>query len=135
MSLEVFTPEWTETWAEELRTNEAYRKAAATWEGSILLEMRGLGDGPRAVFADLWHGDCRDARLATEADLEEADYIISATVDSWKKLLAGKLDPIFGLMTGKLDLRRGSVSDLMPYMEASKQLVAAAARIEADFPA
>ena len=39
-----------------------------------------------------------------------------------------------GLMTGKLKLRRGSVAQLTPYMNASKELVLAATRVPSTFP-
>lgn len=135
MSHEVFGPEWAQAWAEELRQSEAYRKAAASWEGAIVLEMPGAGKpDARAVFADLWHGECRDARVASAEDREQAAYVIRAESKTWQKLLAGDLDPIFGLMTGKLELARGSVTSLMSFIDASKELVAAAARIESTFP-
>ena len=35
MSLEVFSEEWIRSWADELRSSDAYRDAAATWEGSL----------------------------------------------------------------------------------------------------
>ncbi len=39
MSHEVFTEPWARAWAGELRSSDAYRRAARTWEGSLLLEM------------------------------------------------------------------------------------------------
>lgn len=135
MSYEVFTQEWAEAWSDEIRRSEAYRKAAAGWEGGILFEMPAAdGSTSYAVYTDLWHGECREARVATEEDRAEADYVIRAQIKAWRKLLAGDLDPMFGLMTGKLELARGSVTSLMPFIEASKELVAAAVRIDSTFP-
>ncbi len=79
MSLEVFTQPWARAWADELRSSLAYRRAALKWEGSLMIEMEveaegGGGDGTRpAVFLDLWHGDCRGARLPNDDDREAAD--------------------------------------------------------------
>lgn len=135
MSHEVFTPQWAAAWAEELRQSEAYRKAAAGWEGAVMLEMPVAGESEtRAVLADLWHGECRDVRLASAEDRQQAPYVIRGVAASWEKILTGKLDPMFGLMTGKLELTRGSVTSLMSFIEASKELVAAAARIGSTFP-
>lgn len=138
MTIEVFTPDWVDAWAAELRASEAYRKAASTWEGSVVLEMTadstmGL-DEERKVFLDLWHGDCRDARLATEEDHAAAKIVLRATPEEWKRILEGKVEPLLSLMSGKLKLARGQLSDLMPYVEASRQLVVSATRVGSHFP-
>lgn len=136
MAFEAFTEPWLERWVTEIRASEAYRHSAASWEGTLGLEVREAGaETPsNAVFLDLWHGDCRGARLATAQDLETATFVLRAPLATWKQVLAGRLDPIFGLMTGKLKLSRGNVAKLTPYMQASKDLVAAAAKFETTFP-
>ena len=68
MSLEVFSAAWADEWARLLNQSAAYRAAAAAWEGSIALVMTQSSAAEaerRAVFADLWHGECRTARVAT----------------------------------------------------------------------
>ncbi|MEM8963743.1 MAG: SCP2 sterol-binding domain-containing protein [Acidobacteriota bacterium] len=135
MSYLVFGPDWTAAYAVALAESEAYRKAAQTWEGSIVLEMTaGAAESGSAVFLDLWHGECRAARVASDTDRESADFVIRATIETWKKVLASELDPIFGLMTGKLGLARGKLAQLVPYAAASKELVAAATRLDSVFP-
>lgn len=138
MSHEVFTDPWAKAWADELRDSEAYRDAARSWEGSILLEMTGktesMGIASRAVFVDLWHGDCRAARHAGETEQRQADYVIRGDIEVWKRILSGELEPIFALMSGKLQLVRGSLAKLTPYLAASRELVLAAARVDSSFP-
>ena len=129
MSHQVFSEDWAEAWAEELRASDAYREAAATWEGSLALVMTGDG-GDQAVFVDLWHGECRDARPASGDDRQTADFVIAADSEIWRQVLAGKLEPIFGIMSAKLKLERGSMAKLVPQVKAAKELVAAAARID-----
>ena len=132
---EVFSEPWVLAWADELRKSEAYRQAAATWEGSIALKVRDEGEtAPRAVFLDLWRGECREARVADAAALDAADFLLAAGEETWKKVLDGKLEPIMGLMTGQLKLERGSVAALTPHMAASKELVAAATRVPHQWP-
>lgn len=135
---EVFSEPWVSAWADEIRRSEAYRQAAATWEGSVALAMDVPGDGDRSgergVFLDLCHGECRDARVASDEDLEQADFVLAADLDVWRRVLARDLDPIMGLMTGKLKLRRGSLAKLTPQMNASKELVLAATRVPMAFP-
>ena len=134
MAYEVFSDAWAEQWAAEIRTSEAYRQAAAKWEGTVCLEAADGEKATAAVFVDLWHGECRAARAATPEDLETTDYALRAGLDTWRKVLDGGLEPLLGLMTGKIKLRRGNLAGLTPYIEASKQMVAAAARVETIFP-
>lgn len=135
---DVFSEPWVAAWAAELEESEAYRKAAATWEGSIALRITdadpGGAHGQGAVLLDLWHGECREAETADAAALADADYLLEASIATWKKVLDGQLEPIFGLMTGQLKLARGSVAALTPYMNASKELVAAASRVPTHWP-
>lgn len=138
MSLEVFTQRWAQAWADELRASAEYRRAALKWEGSLLLEMEADPDDgvaeDRAVFLDLWHGDCRGARIPDEEDREEARYVIRAGARQWRKVLAGEMEPITALMSGQLKLARGSLARLVPYVKASTELLAAATRIGSHFP-
>jgi putative sterol carrier protein len=138
MESEIFSESWAKVWAKRIKENEAYRKAAANWEGAMVLVMNadpswGIAE-ERAVIADLWHGDCRGAKIAESEDLLEAPYVIRANPATWKDVLAGKLDPIFGLVRGKLKLARGSVFSLLPYTVAAKELVVSATRVETSFP-
>ena len=134
---EVFTDAWVDAWVAEIRTSDSYRQAAGTWEGSVALATVGLGGGEaseRGVYLDLWHGECREARVASDDDLQQADFVLAADLDVWRRVLARDLDPIMGLMTGKLKLRRGSLAKLTPQMNASKELVLAATRVPSSFP-
>jgi putative sterol carrier protein len=135
---EAFTPEWAAAWHAALDASEEYRRAAATWEGAVALVMHpdpALGIAARrAVFLDLWHGTCRDARLASEADLAAAAYVIEASAGVWRDLLDGRTSPIMALMTGKLSLTRGNLAGLLPYAGAANELVSVATQIRTVFP-
>ncbi len=133
----VFSDDWAMACAELLNRNAAYRAAAATWEGAILLLMTpdSAGGEERRVYLDLWHGECRLARAASAADEAEARYILSGTEASWRLVLTGRVGPLVAIMTGRLRLAKGSLVELVPYTAAAKELVTAAAAIEATFPA
>ena len=131
----VFSDDWARACAEALNQREGYRAAAATWEGAILLMMTAVPDqGERRVFLDLWHGDCRVARAGSPEDEASARYILSGTVIAWRQILAGTVAPLMAIMTGKLRLTKGSLVDLLPHVNAAKELVAAAALVRASFP-
>lgn len=136
---ELFGEEWARAWGEELTKSEIYRTAAASWEGSMVFGMHPdeeLGvTTPRRIFLDLWHGVCREARAAGEDDLAAAPYVITAAAAVWKEVLEGRIEPLWAVMSGRLKLARGSVARLLPYVNAAKELLAAARRVPTEFPA
>jgi putative sterol carrier protein len=138
MGAEIFTGEWAELWSQKINENEAYRAAAAKWEGAVALIMTpddsmGIPD-ERFVVADLWHGESRGATAGVKADLEDAPYKIQADPPAWKNVLAGRTDPIVGLTVGKLKLVKGGMFALLPYARAAKELVASAIAVDTEFP-
>jgi putative sterol carrier protein len=131
----VFSATWAAEWARRLNASEAYRTAAATWEGSVVLQMAppGARDGP-AVFLDLWHGACRQAREASPEDIAGARFVIRGDEPAWRAVLAGKTSPVMAVLTGRLRLVRGEIAALLPYAGAAKELLASAAELETIFP-
>lgn len=138
MGAEIFTNAWAKAWAKRINANVNYKKSAANWEGAMVLEMSadaawGIPED-RAVIADLWHGECRNAAAAKPADIAAAPYVVRASPQVWRDVLAGDIDPIFGLMRGKLKLAKGGLFSLLPYAAAAKELVIAAREVETTFP-
>ena len=138
MAAEIFTKDWALLWDDSINANENYKKAATKWEGAIGLIMTPDADmgitEERVVIADLWHGDCRGAKTASPDDLEDTPYLIKAEPTAWKSVLAGKTDPIVGLMGGKLKLAKGSLFALLPYAKAAKELVNSAIAVDTTYP-
>jgi putative sterol carrier protein len=138
MAAEIFTDEWAAEWHEQINANEDYRTAAARWEGAICLVMSADEDmgipEDRAVVADLWHGDSRGAKVAGPAERDEAPYVIRASPEVWQRVLEGDVDPIVGLMGGKLKLAKGKLFSLVPYAKAAKELVVSAGRVDTSYP-
>lgn len=135
---EIFTAPWADSWRRELNASDDYRAAAADWEGALALVMAadpslGIPDD-RALFLDLHHGTCRQARLAEGDDLDAAPYVLEAPAAVWRRVLGGTLDPLLGLMTAKIRLTRGSLAQLTPRVKAAQELVRSAARLPATFP-
>jgi putative sterol carrier protein len=134
---EILTDAWARAWGEALNGSATYRAVAASWEGGVLVTVRGdpeRGIEERAVFLDLWHGTCREARAARPGDLEAARYALTADAGTWAGLLSGTLDPMSAVMGGALDLTKGSVGSLFPQLAAAKELVAVARSLEATLP-
>src|SRR4051794_7892943 len=137
MSYEMFTHDWAVACREQINANQDYRKAAQSWHWPLVLTMIAdakAGLAARSVYLDLYEGDCREARAATAADLDGVPYVITADPRTWKKVLDRELEPIFGLMRGKLKLAKGSLASLLPYVAAAKEMVLAVACVDTRYP-
>ncbi len=136
---EVFTQGWAEDWCSALNRSTAYREAASRWEGAVALVMTADTEAgvpePRAVFLDVAGGSCHGARMAEEADLAAARYVIEASPAGWEGLLSGAVAPLMALMTGQLRLARGNFAALLPFADAARELVATAGQVPCRFPA
>lgn len=132
-----FSNEWAVAWGEALNASPEYRAAAATWEGSVAASVTDPdAPAPRAaVYLDLWHGQCRAARAATEGDLADATYLIDAAPAAWRELLGTGTSPLMALMTGRIQLSRGQLATLIPYAGAARELVRLATAVSTEFPA
>ena len=138
MKVQLYSDEWAKAAAGVIAASDSYKQAARTWEGSMIFTLQadpslGVPEN-RSVFFDLWHGECRDGRSATQQDLETATYIISADAYTWQQVMEGKLEPIAGLMRGKLKLARGNMAVLARYVLAAKELVRSATQVDTEFP-
>lgn len=139
MKLEWFTEEWAQAWRKEIADSQDFRRAAHNWEQPIVLMLQqdaamGIPE-TRAVYLDLFQGECRCARLAKGDDLDAATVVISADAAIWKQVLDGDLEPFFALIRGKLKLMKGSMLSLAPYVVAARELVNTAREIDTIFPA
>lgn len=126
--------EWAKAMCEVLNQSEAYAKAAANWEGDICLIIK--ADGPLKedayLYADLWHGKCREARQLNDPSEVQSAFTISGSYRDWCKVIEGKLDPVRGLMTRKFHLK-GDMGAIMRNVKAANALVAACAQVPTEF--
>lgn len=131
------TQEWLDAYQAAVNASEAYRQAAATWEGEIafVFEAEPDRDWPDTVHAvlDLWHGQCRRAWVADEQEAEAAPFVIRAPYSRWKQVLQRELDPIKGMMQGKLRLK-GDLPTVVRHVKAANELVNLAGEVPTDFP-
>lgn len=131
------TDEWMKAYVQEVNASEEYRQAAADWEGDIAFLVLAEPDKefPRDVWLlmDLWHGICREGGVIDERRGAEARYLISAPYSRWKDVLAGELDPIKGMIQGKLKLK-GDLPVIVRYVRAANELVRLTGEVDTAFP-
>ena len=134
----VFTPEWIEALHQNINSNENYRRHAAGWEGSLLLVMSTNGQIDEATAPAVWlnllHGQCLEAKAATPHEFAAANFILAGSGKDWKMVLDREIAPIMALMRGKLKLKKGSLVTLTRYAEAAKEIVNATASLNAHIP-
>ena len=87
----------------------------------------------KAVWLDLRHGQCHGTATSDAARQSDAPFEIAAAYPVWTEVLAGRLDPVMGMMLGKLKLT-GPMAQIAAHAGAAKQLVACAASVETTAP-
>ena len=133
--LRLFTDEWAQAYREAINGNPKYKKASTNWEaGALAFVMRASPrhgyTTPAAVILDLHKGVCRDAKAITPDEAKaQATFVIEGDHDAWIRLLSGQGQPLQMLMRGKLSLKKGSVSKLMPYAASAQELINSAQKI------
>lgn len=129
--------QWLADYKAAINASEVYKKAADTWEGDLAYEVQAEPNKnvPEDIWIwmDLWHGECREAKLTTPDDGAKATFAISAPYSRWKELVRGELDPTKGMLQGKLKLR-GDLPTIVRYVAAANELVAIAGRLNTSFP-
>lgn len=127
--------EWLAKYKEILNASKTYEDAAHDWEGDFVFEIEAdetLGETVR-FYMDLWHGKCRDARMAGQD--ETAEFTYSGPAKNWRLLFAKKIDPIKGLMQRKFRLGKGNdMGKIMRYTKAAAELVEATTKVPTRFP-
>jgi putative sterol carrier protein len=129
--------EWLKEYVERINGSPAYKEAAATWEGDVAYVIEAEPDKgvPETVWAwlDLWHGECREGKLISPEEGEKAKFLIRAPYSRWKEVIKKELDPIKGMMQGKLKLK-GDLPTIVRYVKASNELVNLAQTVPTEFP-
>jgi putative sterol carrier protein len=128
--------EWLEEYVRRINDSKEYREAAATWEGDICYVFEAEPDKgvPEELWAwlDLWHGECRDGKLVSAEEGGKAKFIIRAPYSRWKEVIRKELDPVKGMMQGKLKLR-GDLPTIVRHVKAANELVNLAQTVPTEF--
>jgi putative sterol carrier protein len=140
--------EWAELFMKAVNANEAYAKAADWWEGDFIFQIDPHGglEKQLRVWVGLFHGECTGCQILKDDEdftlLEkgdkpsgkpfEAEFVYSARIDVWEKILKKELDPIRALLSGQSKVA-GDMPKILRATEAAKELVASATTIETEF--
>jgi putative sterol carrier protein len=130
--------EWTVAYRAAINNNRAYRERGTWTFGPVAMIVRDDGAGglaqPAGVVLDVHEGECRSARFVEGVDdPEDAKFVIVAPYARWKDVIEGRLDPIKGMMEGKLRLTRGHLPTIIRFVESARELVVSASRVPTEF--
>ena len=129
--------EWFRRFVEVINDSEEYAAYAADWEGDVVIAIEAEPDHGVAedVFGllDLWHGGCRGGGVVDRERAEAAEFLVRAPYSRWKDVILGDLEPVKGLMQGKLKVR-GDLQKILRYVKGTQELAHLTSRVETTFP-
>ena len=136
MGIPFFSDEWVAAYKTAINGNPAYKTAAADWTyGVVALVCKAQPPalaGDVGVWLDLDRGACREAKLVTVADAAKAPFCITGEYGRWKQVLKKELEPVKGMMQGKLKLK-GDLPTIVRAVQAAQELVNSAAMLDTKF--
>ena len=127
--------EWIKAAMVEVNNSEAYQKAAANWEGDIIFAVMAIPGEAQGVhlYMDLWHGACRDAYIVNDPSNQSSEFVITAPLPIWRKVIEGKMDPIRGIMSRQLKMK-GNMMKVLKAPKAAVELVNACQNVDTEWP-
>jgi len=127
--------EWVDALKKALETSQAYKEAAKNWEGDlyIIVEPDASYKNRHILYLDLWHGECREARVITDENEKSPKYRIFGPFTNMKQILDKKVDPVQSMMTGKIKVK-GDMAQIMKMPRAAVELVNCMTVFETIFP-
>ncbi len=152
MSIAFPSKEWVVAFKEKINSNPNYKESGANWEhGTIALiaqldenilekinkdsvlntEMEGLGSSV-GIWLDLYHGECKEAKIVTAEEAQKAKFVITGDYSRWKSVLRKEIEPVKAMMQGKLKLK-GDLPTIVRFVKAAQDLVDSATMIDTKF--
>ncbi|RPJ63290.1 MAG: hypothetical protein EHM12_02660 [Dehalococcoidia bacterium] len=128
---------WATAFMEAVNSSKAYEDAALNWEGDFyfVIEPGGSIKEPGYTYVDLWHGKCRKVDVVTEADKEKykPEFVLMASVGTWRKVAEKKVDSIQAIVTRQLKLT-GNMGKVMRAVKAAQELVNCVTKVQTEYP-
>lgn len=126
---------WIKAAMAEVNESKSYQEAAKNWEGDLVFVITAIPDNPNEVllYMDLWHGQCRDAFQVVDPEKQSSEFVITAPLPVWRKVLEGKLDPIRGIVSRQLKMK-GNMMKVLKSPKAAVELVNACTKVETEWP-
>ncbi len=139
MSYKFPSEEWAAALAEAINTNEVYRTHGKPWTfGAVAFVVeitpeKGIEE-EMGIILDVHQGECRGAKLVTGMPaFDDTPFVIVASYDRWIQVINGEIDPIKGMMEGKLKMTKGNLPTMLRFVQSSRALVTSAQKVPTAF--
>ena len=138
MAFDFPSDEWASAYKDALNGSAAYKVAGKDWtHGVVAMVVKAdpaLGiPEDTAMWLDVHQGACKECRLMPAAKAEAAAFVIVADYARWKSVIKKELDPIKGMMQGKLKLTKGHMPTIVKYVQSSRELVETTSKVPTKF--
>ena len=137
MALTFPSVEWMEEYKKQINSSEGYKKAGATWTAGVVALV--ISAKPEiginedfGMLLDLHQGICRDAKRVDLEEAQKTPFCIIGDYARWKQVIKKELEPVKGMMQGKLKLK-GDLPTIVRYVKASQDLVECASKVDTQF--
>lgn len=128
---------WVWAFVDAINASEDYARLAHDWEGDVVIAVEAEPDKGVArdvhILLDLWHGGCRTGGIVDADRADVAEFLVRAPYSRWKDVIEGELEPVKGLMQGKLRVR-GDLQKILRYVKATQELAQLTSEVETTFP-
>ena len=125
---------WIKELSNQLNQSASYERSAKDWEGDFVFVVEADEAYPETayLFLGLYHGKSTEAARVESEDERDAEFLIRAPFNVWRKVIEGTLDPIRGMMTRRLKLS-GNMVKIMRYPKAAQEIIACCAEVPTDW--
>ena len=129
--------EWIEEFKRQINSSEGYKNAGATWTAGVVALV--ISAKPEiginedfGIWLDLHQGVCREAKKVGLEEAQKAPFCIIGDYTRWKQVIKKELEPVKGMMQGKLKLK-GDLPTIVREVESAKELVNSAGTLDTKF--
>lgn len=127
---------WVDAWVAAANADAAFRDAGRGWAGSVGAVFGAdelMPAGPVFLRLDGEEGRWDGHALGTEANLlDGAVFTLSASYRIWKLIMSGELDPLRGLVQGRVRVR-GQLSSLLGRISALNAMMRLAGTLDTTY--
>lgn len=129
--------EWIQEYQKAINTSDAYKQSGSTWTAGpvclVITANPSLGiERDVGIWLGLHKGVCEEIKIVTSEEAQKAPFVIMGDYARWKQVALGELDPVQGMMQGKLKLK-GDLPTIVRYVRASQDLVQCASKVDTQF--
>ncbi len=126
--------DWLKELQRILNASDEYRLSGKNWEGALALisEPDETYDQSHYIWINPYHGQVLEVAEMKSPDEKPAPFSLTATYSTWKSIVKGELDPIKGLMKGKITVE-GNVTYLVKEVKQAQALLKGLRQVETKF--